>query len=790
MRDSLRYIERKMSDKKRKRSHDKATASSLQLCGFEPTSEYLEVLRDLDGASICPPGRKRPSSADAIRLYAPHQGKRHRLWSPPGFDNLKGISEPDVFLEISKGLDFPLSALEPRLEPDVEAAIDHIVKLGPGRIGVWRFDQRALIRRCVVKLEPLSAAMRAVRLPHIAWAGGPVVSIAMVCALVDHEEWPDRTFPRDQFMAGVQLVGEASATGLWCPKPFPRLKSDRDKAIPLGVFHRQHAMMAGKTKRIVEKRAAAAAGHPDRQILIQAIFEASMAEIAAGTAAGPFTYSYLDSRFGYGKHRPLVRSVVERNGKYRAVDNGRETTKAVVDSETLGMMHPNFPVAVGRRFFAKLRDAHFPWRMGGSKDDETAAYKKTPTITPEFTPAVIANPVTGKAMVIMPQGLNFGHGLAGRQYSRKPCFISGMARRFFAAPIDHYIDDVTAIEPDFAAGPRTHVVPPRPGREFPRSSQAMLWDFCEDLHLADWSSSKSVSWRPVVDPIGMVTDFSSLHNDGLIRVSIKPSTCAKVHDEVVACLSSGRINPKLASKIVGKFRWVACLGKIGLAATQPLIKLANGSHNTEVKIRDDVAIKSALSLIASLTDGSLPPALFSDPDFAPPILIFSDASWNPRPPLLHGSGQVAFIIIRRGVDGSEECLYSATEVPQDILFRIHDLRAQKTLICPLEELAMAAPFMTPELKPMLKGRDVLHFADNQGANCVAIKGYSSAPDLARVVSAVHFRIAQLQVRWWIAFVPSAANPADAPSRGDFTALIARGARRLDFVFPSLESWTD
>lgn len=120
----------------------------------------------------------------------------------------------------SKTLVFPLSSLEPKLDPDVEAAIDHIVKLGPAQIGVWRFEQRALIRRCIKKLESLSTAMRAARPPHVAWAGGPSVSIAMFCALVDHEEWPDTAFPRDQFMRGVQLVGDVPPTGLWCPKPF------------------------------------------------------------------------------------------------------------------------------------------------------------------------------------------------------------------------------------------------------------------------------------------------------------------------------------------------------------------------------------------------------------------------------------------------------------------------------------------------------------------------------------------------------------------------------------------
>ena len=102
---------------------------------------------------------------------------------------------------------------------------------------------------------------------------------------------------------------------------------------------------------------------------------------------------------------------------------------------------------------------------------------------------------------------------------------------------------------------------------------------------------------------------------------------------------------------------------------------------------------------------------------------------------------------------------------------------------------MAGPLIAPQLASILRGKDILHFADNQGANFIAIKGYSSAPDLARIVSVAHHRLALLQAHWWVAYVPSAMNPADAPSRGDLSALQERGAIRIDFTFPSLDSWT-
>ena len=86
---------------------------------------------------------------------------------------------------------------------------------------------------------------------------------------------------------------------------------------------------------------------------------------------------------------------------------------------------------------------------------------------------------------------------------------SGMLRRFFAAPMDHYIDDGIIIEPDLSAGPRSLLASPCPGRIYPRSAQARLWDFSEDLGAANWSPQKSSKWQQIIDPIGMVIDFSS-----------------------------------------------------------------------------------------------------------------------------------------------------------------------------------------------------------------------------------------------------------------------------------------
>ena len=55
-----------------------------------------------------------------------------------------------------------------------------------------------------------------------------------------------------------------------------------------------------------------------------------------------------------------------------------------------------------------------------------------------------------------------------------------------------------------------------------------------------------------------------------------------------------------------------------------------------------------------------------------------------------------------------------------------------------------------------------------------VKGYSAAPDSARVVNLYHSCVAQLGVTPWIEYVQSEDNIADLPSRGDFALLRTLG----------------
>ena len=112
----------------------------------------------------------------------------------------------------------------------------------------------------------------------------------------------------------------------------------------------------------------------------------------------------------------------------------------------------------------------------------------------------------------------------------------------------------------------------------------------------------------------------------------------------------------------------------------------------------------------------------------------------------------------------------------------------------LDDIALISAFFSSELEPFLIGSDVLCFADNTAANGATVKGYSSAPDIARLINKFYLRLARLSsTRVWIEYINSSRNLADIPTRLDDPIMAARwraflartGASRLPLVTPSI-----
>ena len=118
-------------------------------------------------------------------------------------------------------------------------------------------------------------------------------------------------------------------------------------------------------------------------------------------------------------------------------------------------------------------------------------------------------------------------------------------------------------------------------------------------------------------------------------------------------------------------------------------------------------------------------------------------------------------------------LWTACDCPPWVLQAFAELdRAKSQYIGQLELLAAVVAHTT--FADELRGEQVIHWIDNESAVYSLVKGYSRAPDSARVVNLFHGCVAQLEVTPWIEYVQSDDNIADLPSRGEFELLRALG----------------
>jgi len=87
-------------------------------------------------------------------------------------------------------------------------------------------------------------------------------------------------------------------------------------------------------------------------------------------------------------------------------------------------------------------------------------------------------------------------------------------------------------------------------------------------------------------------------------------------------------------------------------------------------------------------------------------------------------------------------------------------------------------------KEKIRGRDVIHFVDNDSARYALIKGSSPCLESAWLVQSFWTDESETDCRSWIARVPSRSNIADGPSRGDRS--------ECERIFPHIKwlEWTD
>ena len=127
-------------------------------------------------------------------------------------------------------------------------------------------------------------------------------------------------------------------------------------------------------------------------------------------------------------------------------------------------------------------------------------------------------------------------------------------------------------------------------------------------------------------------------------------------------------------------------------------------------------------------------------------------------------------MVRDPVDGWTR---TASGRPDEETVRYYMRRERRTYIALLEGLAALSVYYT--FPRRFAGRRVMHFIDNTVAQSALVHGYARTDDLADISNGFHLMAAGLRTAAYFDYVPSTANIADLPSRGELALPRALGA---------------
>ena len=289
--------------------------------------------------------------------------------------------------------------------------------------------------------------------------------------------------------------------------------------------------------------------------------------------------------------------------------------------------------------------------------------------------------------------------------------------------------------------------------------------------------------------LGVHTDLGAVHLDHAVYFSPSPGHIQNILDLFRQCLDAGKMSATVAATLVGKLSFVCrtTYGKVGRAALLPFIQRATRDLSAALT----APIVASMDFYRALFKVLPPVAVPLAPNPLPPITLFTDASFRMlrrrkgecSSKRQRFKGELGFVM-HDPLWGPGVYKYGSAIPRQAVL----DTFApdKKTYIAQLEALAAVSAYFTH--RGWFRGRHVNHWIDNTVALSALLHGSARTTDLALMTSAFHLQLAALRTTVFFDWVPSLANLADDPSRGDLTTLRRMGATSARMDTPTFTQW--
>lgn len=678
----------------------------------------------------------------------------------------------------AKQLESPFSAIggTRKARPDLRAAVRYVAgfKDDPTALRADRQRKARIFGEIRASLAHEDAALRGMQTPEARGVQSAGASIATLAAACRAAGMPDDDFAACQ-VHGFPCVGDVPDSGVF---------RANEKAASVDIHSLHHPAhneaVASRLRR--EHGAARRPGGGKKLYQLEVLTRKTRKEVDAGHAFGPFTAEELDSKFGVGRWRCMQRFGVEQGFeadgvtvRIRPCDNGRASqhNAGTTVHETIACEDATFPVLVASLFAEEFGDDDLR-QMGHATDDVDSAYRRMASDRPEMTVIAIFDVTVGGVRYYTMNGFNFGILSAVLAFNRHSQRVAMIARRFFGVCTAAYFDDYDTAEPTYAG----------------RTAKEVLHRIHGLLGMPLAKGDKDVPFRGQNAFLGVVSDLTAFCQ-GLASMRSKPVRVAKV----VASLEEYMARRTLSGdplSLFGKLEYIAGSAGYSRVGRAALSTLRAWHADARASQAQEGVLPTAVLEALHFFHGALPELPARRFKFGAkrerklPIVAYTDAMYE------GGDGCIGIAKFDPEMVGSAAApdgwLHASARPPSHFL---DGLIPRKQQIGPLETVAPICMLLSrPE---DFRDREVILFVDNTQAVYTLAGGYARASDCAHLVHLYQCLCAALGTQVWIEYVPSGANIADHPSRGDMSLLEEWGSVDFseDIEWPDLRmSWLD
>ncbi|CAE7034318.1 unnamed protein product [Symbiodinium sp. CCMP2592] len=684
---------------------------------------------------------------------AGNEGKRFRL-------SLGVFATPDEFVDAAKDLLHPFAA-SAVLSPIVKRRLFEALTKGPEWVQRQRCSKLKLWLSWAKELQVAEGEMKGKLDPDI----GRVLRgkrLLLLKRIADDMDWPDKDW-LGELLEGFDLVGSQKHTGVFKRELRPQA---RTKADFLDASKFLRPALLGKV---------ASEGLNEHS---QELWDKTLEEVTDDLLEGPLTQEEVHARHGDHwvpvRRFPVVQSSAGKR-KLRPIDDFSENlvngsfsyadkidlraldeiiaicrcwTQACTSEHQFFFAMPEGPPLVGR--------VHPLWVSGAWEPllttfDLKNAYRQFPLSPGSRAHAIIAllDPSSLGVGLFESKALPFGSTASVVHFNR-------MSRLFWRIGLElhlwwsNFYDDYPVMTPTLLKD----------------STMATMMLLSQLLGFSA-SLEKLAPFSSVGTMLGVEVDCSSAP-DALIRVRNKEGRASEVCEVIQGCIKAGVVRQRDFARVAGRIQFSdsQIMGRTGKLALAEL-RASSARHADKFRLGEQ-EVRAFDFLVSRLSFGaprvvpcSVPPK---------PILVFTDGASEGS---VHTVGGIMFD------PREQQPKYFACHVCDSVVSTWS--RDLQHIIGPVEAYAVLTARKV--FHQSLSGRYCVYFIDNDGVLLSYIKGTSSSKPMRDILLMWESLEMHAHTWAWWARVPSASNPADAPSRGELDELVKAGALRVDCDCP-------